>query len=150
MEAQSLPLDTLAGMINAHFDVAAKYADKADQQRIAAGMHLKEARTRVEAGEVGDVTWYGWCGENIRRSLRDIKKCLAIAKADDPQGALNQEREATRASRLKRRENQGGIATPPAAGSDPVDYLFNMIRALPPEQEQLLWLRYRAYRGLSG
>ena len=44
------PLDTVARRIEQH-------AKQSDDQVIAAAMLVREARLRVEGGEVGNVTW---------------------------------------------------------------------------------------------
>jgi hypothetical protein len=91
------PLPTVAEKINALFDKAAKADAKAETYRISAGQELANARTRVEAGEVGAITWTAWCAQNIRRSEGDIRKVLAIANAADPD-------KAAAAARLRNRE----------------------------------------------
>lgn len=88
------PLDVTAGKIKACFD-------RADNQQITAGQLLLEARERVEAGEAGDTGWQAWCAANIDRSYRNLQRLIAVAKADDPQTALQKYRAAAR-ERIRR------------------------------------------------
>jgi hypothetical protein len=80
------PLDDLAHTINTCLD-------KAETYRVRAGIHLAEARERIAAGELGDgLTWREWCATNIKRSMRDVNRCLALANAPDPEAAVAKER----------------------------------------------------------
>lgn len=49
--ASQLTLTQLASTINAHGDKASRYLDKAEQHYKAQGIHLKEAKERIAAGE---------------------------------------------------------------------------------------------------
>jgi hypothetical protein len=91
-----LPLDTLANTVSVLLDKAEKAQTKSDDFRIAAGKHLIEARERVKSGEAGDIGWEAWCSINLRRSLGDIRKCLALAGSPDPEEAQKKAREKNR------------------------------------------------------
>jgi hypothetical protein len=84
-----VPLSTLAGEITACLT-------KSENYRITAGKKLLEAQDRVQRGEAGSVTWTAWVKTNIRRSMRDVQKCMALARSDNPQAALENERAARR------------------------------------------------------
>ena len=51
MYASSLPIAQLGSTIKVHLTNVEKYSDKGKQHTISAGLHLVEAKTRIEAGE---------------------------------------------------------------------------------------------------
>ncbi len=67
------PLDTVARSIEQH-------AKQSDDQVIAAAMLVREARRRVEGGEVGNVTWSAWARENIDLSSSRLRELEGIAR----------------------------------------------------------------------
>jgi ribosome modulation factor len=71
-----------------------------EDYRLKAGRELIEAHRRVNAGET-DLTWAGWCGQNIKRSNRDIRRLMAMASADDPARAREAEKARNRAAKPK-------------------------------------------------
>src|SRR5437763_2783772 len=91
------PLEVIAGKIRA-------LLQKSEDQRISAATLLAEARTRVDAGEVGKITWQTWCRSNVERSPRDVRRLLALVKADDPTAKLEQDRRAAREGMAHRRQ----------------------------------------------
>ena len=82
------PLATLAREITTCLETS-------DHCRITAGRKLLEAQQRVQSGEAGSITWTAWVKANIKRSMRDVQKVMALARSDRPEDALEQER-ATR------------------------------------------------------
>ena len=91
------PLDVTAAKIKACLV-------RADNQRITAGQLLIEARERVTAGEAGNIGWQAWCLANIDRSYHNLQRLIAVAKADDPQAALERGRAAARERMRRSRE----------------------------------------------
>lgn len=93
-------LDDRAASINHHLALAAKAKSRFDDHRLRAGQELIEARNHVPSGE-----WLEWCRKNFSRSRQDIARVMKLAAADDPEGALEQERAVRRegmaASRAK-------------------------------------------------
>src|ERR1051325_11668080 len=52
-----------------------------DELRIVIGRKLLDARNRVQVGEAGkNVTWEKWVERNIKRSMRDVQKCIALVE----------------------------------------------------------------------
>lgn len=99
-ESTREPLGVLAGKINA-------LLQKSEDQRISAAVLLLEARIRVDGGEAGRISWAAWCRNNLERSSRDVRRLLALIKADDPAAKLEHERRAAREGmvRLRQRTN---------------------------------------------
>ena len=102
-------LDELAADIKATLEHARTNEKKADNLRIAAGKMLLEARQRVESehaqfkemrrrGESPHPapTWLEWRRRHFKRSDRDIRRCLRLAKSPDPEAAHHAEKEASR------------------------------------------------------
>jgi hypothetical protein len=85
------PLDVVAGKIRALWQ-------RAEDQRLAAALLLREAKERVEAGEDPRfVSFPVWCQVHLPgRSSRDIRRLIKIANAPDPKSALDDLRVKTR------------------------------------------------------
>jgi hypothetical protein len=88
MSNSSPPLDLIATQINDRLEKVAE----ADDHRMAAGKLLIEAHERVKRGDAGNVTWPDWVGQNIKRSMADVRKVMALARGKDPETARQQEK----------------------------------------------------------
>src|SRR6516225_7098388 len=84
--------------IEASFVNIKSYGDKVDQFRISAGKQLVELQARIEAAEAGKgVKWWAWYAENFKnRTRRDAQRVMALANADDPEKAAEEERTKAR------------------------------------------------------
>ena len=91
-------LDTHAKRAREYLQNAEKADAEADDNRIKAGRELIAARRRVDAGET-DLPWSLWCALNIQRSDRDIRRLMALAGADDPAQAREDEKARNRAAK---------------------------------------------------
>lgn len=105
-------LKELAEDINASFDAA----DRQDiPLRVEIGNKLLQAKKAVEAIKV--VPWEAWCEQHINRSLGDIRKVIALAQAEDPFLAAQQEREKNRQriieARRRAKEPKSHVAAQP-------------------------------------
>jgi hypothetical protein len=108
-----IPLDTLAADINARLEKAEACARKQKGHRLAAGLQLIAARKRVEAGEAGEIGWHDWVRANIKRTLRDVQKVMAVARAPDPEKKLAEERDRVREQVRRHREDAIRMAPSP-------------------------------------
>ena len=112
-------LKQVVARIEASFVKIKSYGDKADQFRISAGKQLVELQARIEAGEAGkSVKWWAWYAENFKnRTRRDAQRVMALARADNPEEAAEEERANNRAAvaahrkRAAEAEPQPGGAT---------------------------------------
>jgi hypothetical protein len=114
------PLDVVAGKIRA-------LLQKAEDQRLAAALLLKQAKERVEGGEHPRFSSFSaWCRQYLpERSQRDIRRLLQIASAPDPESALNEMRskgrEQTRRWRVKADSRESAQPTGTKRDVDPGD-----------------------------
>lgn len=67
----------------------------ANDSRIKAGLELIAARRLVDSGEI-DLPWETWCAHHIKRSQRDIRRVMALARAADPRQAREDEKARNR------------------------------------------------------
>jgi hypothetical protein len=89
-----IPLNTikdLAKEIDRLFSVVQDSERRAERARMQAGRLLLELRARIEAGEAGAVTWWRWYCDHIAHSHRDAEKVMALARAQDPEAAYQEE-----------------------------------------------------------
>jgi hypothetical protein len=84
-------LESAAASINRHIDLFTRSAGAYQAHRVRAGFELIAVRKRIPHGEREN-----WCADNIHRSMGDIRKLMALAGADDPHAAVEEERSATR------------------------------------------------------
>ncbi len=82
---QNEPLEALAKRIT-------QCANEADEKIIEAAVLLREARARVESGEVGNTKWYVWASRNIGLKESRLRDLLRIAEAKDPRQELERQR----------------------------------------------------------
>jgi hypothetical protein len=99
-------LESTAIQINRYIGLALRADANADSYRLSAGRELIRVRPKVEAAGHG---WEAWCAENIRRSMRDIRKLMRMAGANDPETALEDERENRRQSMRAYRSHVGPV-----------------------------------------
>jgi hypothetical protein len=105
---------------------ADKFEEKARYARLEVGYRLLELRQRVERGEAGgDVEWWIWIKGYIARTRRDMEKCMALARAEDPEAAVEAERTATREAVRKHRAKHDGLRKTQA----------NVVEFRPPQPE---------------
>ena len=74
-------VDELVHVAHKKWDQLDATINKVGSARLEAGRVLLELRTRVEAGEVGDlaaVDWWGWFEDNFTRSRSDAEKVAGV------------------------------------------------------------------------
>jgi hypothetical protein len=102
------PLDVVAHHINEHLLEAFECQQACAFHRFLAGILLFKARKRiVEDGG----NWEAWCKEHVPRSQRDIRKCIMLASAPDPQAAFGAERQEARERMRRIRAERAGVST---------------------------------------
>ena len=74
----------------------ASCANPTDEKMIEAAMLIREARKRVEAGEIGKADWETWARENINLGDSRLRQLQRIANAKDPQEELERQQKMTR------------------------------------------------------
>ena len=84
-------LDILATQINRHFEFLEYAGSHYDDHRISVGHLLIAARDAIENGK-----WHDWLKANIKRSIRDCQKAMALAHTPDPRSELADRREKNR------------------------------------------------------
>ena len=91
------PIADVVRQIKTHIHDAATSQRRADKHRLQAGQLLLQLRQRIESGEEGNgIDWWPWCEQHIERSRKDCEKLMRIASAEDPEQALEDERERVR------------------------------------------------------
>lgn len=58
------------------------------EDRILSAMVVRELRQRVEAGLMGDVTWYSWARKNINLGATRLKEHMRVARARNPRAEI--------------------------------------------------------------
>jgi len=97
-EKRNWTLADEAAAINKEFD----RLDRAENRRQTAEATLSYARLNAGSGLITakamlakqepGASFEAWCEANIKRSMRDIYRCMAIAGADNPERAIWKER----------------------------------------------------------
>jgi hypothetical protein len=105
-------LRDLAERINFSFSEVGKHEAGLYWARIAAGRDLIIARVKLAEDEP-ETAWEEWCKTNVSaRSQRDIRRCMAMAKSDNPVAAHEEEKRKAREGMQKHRTNVSPLAPP--------------------------------------
>jgi len=94
------PLNKLVAQINGHLERFEHAGPELDEQRISVGLLLIAARDSVQRGK-----WYEWLKANIKRSIRDCQKAIAVAHAPDPHRKLAEQRKKNRQYARRHRQS---------------------------------------------
>jgi hypothetical protein len=99
----ALTLDQRAGEINRLLDKISTHGAQTERLRWRVAIELHNCQKMVRAtGE----RWEKWCEDHIRRSLRDIRKLLKMAEAQDAEAAHETEKAATKERMMRNRQKQ--------------------------------------------
>jgi|SoiMethySBSTD1v2_1073268.scaffolds.fasta_scaffold296421_3 hypothetical protein len=113
--------------------------EKANSIRVDIGFDLIELQERVAAGEARErgepEDFWVWIKLRVNRSLQDMRKCIALAKAEDPEAAAAQEREDNREyqqkSRARKSASRADSQRPAEVVSfDPVERALDQINQI--------------------
>lgn len=112
--AEVVPLRV--SIFEAAHNIAIKFAKadntraKAQSLRVEIGIDLIDLQRRFEAGEAckpGEPQeFWAWIKLRCHKSVKDMRKCIALARAKDPEAAAAKERDDTRARVKQHRANQ--------------------------------------------
>lgn len=102
-------LEARAASINRHIDLYLRADASQSAHRLRAGIELKMARDEVAASG-WNRGWEAWCADNIHRSMRDIRRLMKIAGADDPEAAAEAERSNNQAAQQRSRANRTDVS----------------------------------------
>lgn len=114
---------------------------KTRSMRVEIGRDLIELKQRIEAGEgrrPGEPEeFWAWIKLRVNRTVRDMRKCIALAREDDPEAAAEQEREERRESMREHRARKADAAERSHGGTpaevvrfDPVERALDQIRGI--------------------
>ncbi len=95
----------------------ASYANATDEKMIEAARLIREARTRVAAGEVGKADWETWARENINLGDSRLRQLQRISNAKDPQKELERQQKMTRERVERHRKKKKSAALRNAGAS---------------------------------
>jgi hypothetical protein len=106
--AEFVSLTDLAAKINEAFR-------SSDSSRVLAGRLLIRAREKIDTNNRFTIrqrqkAWTTWCAENIQRSMADIRKCMALARAENPAGAATTERAKARVGMAAIRAGRANVS----------------------------------------
>ena len=122
---------------------AQKYEAQADDHRLAAALKMAEVEGKFAEAKPKGITFRKWCeSQNVvtpdirGRSWENVRKLLAVGKADNPQQALTDMREGNKAAVEKHRGkgksggNEGGSTGP---AETPFQRINDALNSMPEE-----------------
>ena len=84
-----LALEALARDIKARIERGDRETEKAEQHYRSAGIHLLEAKDRIEAGELPGERWFTWSCRATGYGPDRVEQLLRIGRGETTQSALN-------------------------------------------------------------
>jgi hypothetical protein len=107
------PLSDILKSVIHHIYVARDAEGKMGRSRLKAGREMLRLRERVDVGdpEAEGLSWWDYYNKHLKahlRSRKDAEKIMALARADDPEQAAEQERADTR-GRMRRHRSTAHV-----------------------------------------
>ena len=143
-------------VIEAAHNISIKFAkvdnahSKARSLRVEIGFELIDLKRRVDAGEAAKVgepeEFWAWIKMRVNRSVQDMRKCIALAKAKDPEAAAAQERDDNRGyqqkSRAQKAERADSQRPAQVESFDRVERAQNLVRSMSEDERErfFVWL----------
>jgi hypothetical protein len=84
-----LALEALGRDIKARVAAGDREQEKAEQHYLSAGLHLIEAKARIEAGELPGERWFTWSCRATGCGSDRIDQLLRIGRGETTQSAIN-------------------------------------------------------------
>ena len=113
---------------------AQKYETQADDHRLAVALKMAEVEGKFAEAKPKGLTFRKWCESqdivtpDIRgRSWENVRKLLAVGKADNPQQALTDMREGTKAAVAKHRDKSNKPGGSNGGSTGPTETPFQRI-----------------------
>jgi len=82
------------------------HAKKSDEHLIQAAMAMREARTRIESQEVGDISWDEWAFKNIKLKSTRLQEIHRISIAENPEWEIERQRKQAQKRAEKHRQKK--------------------------------------------
>lgn len=125
------PLEKLVLEIRGHAHDAGRAETTCAKHQLQAGLRLLEARGRIEAGEAGEVDWWAWYEENFKGYIKSrsyAEKLMRWAKSDDPEGAIEAEKERVRDAVQAHREEASALRNADSSDQSNTDIVEKALR----------------------
>lgn len=106
------PLEKLVLEIRAHVHDAGRAETTCAKHQLQAGTRLLALRGRVEAGEAGEISWWEYFDTQFTGHIKSRKyaeKLMKWARSDDPEGAMQADKEQVNAANRERRQREIGV-----------------------------------------
>lgn len=136
-------LDESVRAIHGKFAEALTSEGKAYNARLAAGQMLLVLRKRIEDGEAGaGVEWWPWYESKFVRSRRDAERVMALARDEDPDAAVEEEKAEARESMRRSRatnvcRSENDEEQPEVASQDDiVDHAFRLVLRMNADEQR--------------
>ena len=106
VEAAEKKLTPLGQLVNARFEKIEQLDGKANDHRLAAALHIEEAKKICTAS---GVRFKEWAEANIKQSYETVRKLAAVGASDNPALALRDMREKNKDANAKHRQKSKGV-----------------------------------------